>query len=81
MATPATIIRKPYEAVAGALEEVGKQLGFFGKVLVQVPAALRPKRIGVVMGLMSDITIGAGALIVGGGMIASRAATTRVQTR
>jgi len=69
MATPATIVRKPYEAVAGALEEVGRQLGFFGKVLVQVPAALRPKRLKVVMGLMSDITIGAGALIVGGGMI------------
>ena len=69
MATPGTIIRKPYEAVGNALEEMGRQLGFFGKVLVQVPAALRPKRIGVVMGLMSDITIGAGALIVGGGMI------------
>ena len=69
MATPSTIIRKPYEAVAGALEEVGRQLGFVGKVLVQVPAALRPKRLSVVLNLMSDITIGAGALIVGGGMI------------
>src|SRR5437763_3252352 len=69
MAAPSAIIRKPYEAVAGALEEVGRQLGFVGKVLVQVPAALRPKRLSVVLNLMSDITIGAGALIVGGGMI------------
>ena len=69
MAAPSNIIRKPYEAVAGALEEVGRQLGFAGKVLVQLPAVLRPKRIGVVFDIMSDITIGAGALIVGGGMV------------
>src|SRR3954469_19852034 len=69
MATPSTIIKKPYEAVGNALEEVGRQLGFFGKVLVQIPAVLRPKRMSVVLNLMSDITIGAGALIVGGGMI------------
>src|SRR5205085_3720912 len=69
MAAPSTIIRKPYEAVAGALEEVGRQLGFAGKVLLQIPAVLRPKRMSVVLNLMSDITIGAGALIVGGGMI------------
>src|SRR5438477_8939699 len=69
MAAASTIIRKPYEAVAGALEEVGRQLGFAGKVLVQIPAVLRPKRMSVVLNLMSDITIGAGALIVGGGMI------------
>jgi ABC-type transporter Mla maintaining outer membrane lipid asymmetry permease subunit MlaE len=69
MASPSTIIRKPVDAVAGALEEVGRQLSFFGRVLVQVPAVFRPKRMAVVMNLMSDITIGAGALIVGGGMI------------
>ena len=49
MATPSTIIRKPYEAVAGALEEVGRQLGFAGKVLLffsalGVPA---PDRLGL----------------------------------
>src|SRR6266513_4515470 len=69
MAGPSTIIKKPYEAVGNALEEVGRQLGFFGKVLVQIPAVLRPKRISVVLNLVSDITIGAGALIVGGGMV------------
>src|SRR5436305_400346 len=42
MAAPSNIVRKPYEAVAGALEEVGRQLGFAGKVLVQLPAVLRP---------------------------------------
>src|SRR5438034_9656223 len=69
MATPGSVVRKPFEATAAALEEVGRQLGFAGKVVVQVPAALRPKRISVVLGLVSDITIGAGALIVGGGMV------------
>src|SRR3954463_16356627 len=69
MASAGSVIKKPYEAVAGALEEVGRQLGFAGKVLVQIPATLRPKRLSVVLNLMSDITIGAGALIVGGGMI------------
>src|SRR3954447_2885009 len=69
MANASSIIRKPYEAVANSLEEVGRQLGFAGKVLVQIPATLRPKRLSVVLNLMSDITIGAGALIVGGGMI------------
>src|SRR5438270_5164453 len=69
MAAPSSIIRRPYQAVGNALEEVGRQLGFAGRVVVQVAAALRPKRIGVVWALMSDIAIGAGALIVGGGMI------------
>src|SRR5947209_2246204 len=69
MASPSAIIRKPYEAVAGSLEEVGRQLGFIGKVLVQIPAVLRPKRMNVILGLVSDVTIGAGALIVGGGMV------------
>src|SRR5437879_3310169 len=69
MATPASVIRKPFEAAASAFEEVGRQLGFMGKVVVQIPAALRPKRLSVIFNLMSDITIGAGALIVGGGMI------------
>src|SRR2546423_13977794 len=69
MASPMSVVRKPVEAVAGAFEEVGRQLGFMGKVIVQVPAALRPKRLSVVLNLMSDITIGAGALIVCGGMV------------
>src|SRR2546421_6127053 len=69
MASPLTAARKPFTAVGDALEEVGRQLSFCIRVLVQVPAALRPKRLAVVFNLMSDITIGAGALIVGGGMI------------
>src|SRR5206468_10895032 len=61
--------KKPFDAVTGALEEVGRQLAFSLRVLAQVPAALRPKRLPVILNLVSDITIGAGALIVGGGMI------------
>src|SRR5436190_22940532 len=69
MAAPSKIITAPFTAVGNALEEIGRQLGFAGKVLLQIPAVLRPKRMSVVLNLMSDITIVAGALIVGGGMI------------
>jgi phospholipid/cholesterol/gamma-HCH transport system permease protein len=69
MATPASVVKKPFQAVVSSIEEVGRQLGFAGRVIVEIPAVLRPKRLSVVMNLMSDITIGAGALIVGGGMI------------
>src|SRR5438270_184731 len=69
MPTPVDVVKKPFTAVAGAAEEAGKQLTFAVRVLAQVPAALRPKRLPVVLNMMSDITIGAGALIVGGGMV------------
>jgi phospholipid/cholesterol/gamma-HCH transport system permease protein len=69
VASPLTAARRPFHAVAGATEEVGRQLAFSLRVLAQVPAALRPKRIPLLFNLISDITIGAGALIVGGGMV------------
>src|SRR5438270_7300504 len=69
MPTPVDVVKKPFTAVAGAAEEAGKQLTFAVRVLAEVPAALRPKRLPLVFGLVSDITIGAGALIVGGGMV------------
>lgn len=54
-----------------ALEDVGKQLAFYGHVLwdVLTTTILRLKYRNVVFSLVSDITIGAGALIVGAGMV------------
>ncbi|MCU1460595.1 MAG: hypothetical protein JWO37_670 [Acidimicrobiales bacterium] len=69
MASPLTAARKPFDAVANGLEEVGRQLAFALKVVVQIPAALRPKRLPDIFNLVSDIAIGAGSLIVGGGMV------------
>ena len=58
-------------AVGDALEDVGKQLRFYAQVLYEIVSQLilRLKFRSVVFNLVSDITIGAGALIVGGGMI------------
>jgi phospholipid/cholesterol/gamma-HCH transport system permease protein len=69
MAAPVRVLRQSGRAIGDAFEEVGRQIGFSIRVLREVPQALRPKRIGVVFDIMSDITIGAGALIVGGGMV------------
>jgi phospholipid/cholesterol/gamma-HCH transport system permease protein len=69
MAAPMRAVRKSTTAIGNSFEEVGRQIGFSMRVLRELPQALRPKRIGVVFDIMSDITIGAGALIVGGGMV------------
>ena len=69
MAAPIRVIRQSGRAIGDSFEEVGRQIGFSIRVLRELPQALRPKRIGVVFDIMSDITIGAGALIVGGGMV------------
>lgn len=53
------------------MEEVGKQLGFYARVLWDI-ATLQVFRRGygaMLFALISDIAIGAGALIVGGGMV------------
>ena len=54
-----------------ALEDVGQQLSFYGRVLWEVATLniLRLKYKNVVFSLVSDITVGAGALIVGAGMV------------
>lgn len=53
------------------LEDVGKQLQFYAQVFYEIvtQVILRLKYRNVVFNLVSDITIGAGALIVGGGMV------------
>ncbi|MGK2948155.1 MAG: ABC transporter permease [Acidimicrobiales bacterium] len=64
-------VRRTGRAVGDLFEDVGKQLAFYGQVLGEVfsQLILRLKYRNVVFNLVSDITIGAGALIVGGGMV------------
>ncbi|MFP5576979.1 MAG: ABC transporter permease [Acidimicrobiia bacterium] len=58
-------------SIGDSLEDVGKQLTFYGRVLWDVITTLilRLKYSHVVFNLVSDITVGAGALIVGAGMV------------
>jgi phospholipid/cholesterol/gamma-HCH transport system permease protein len=58
-------------SLGDGLEDVGAQLTFYGRVLWDIVATLiiRLRYRNVVFNLVSDITIGAGALIVGAGMV------------
>jgi phospholipid/cholesterol/gamma-HCH transport system permease protein len=58
-------------SVGDGLEDVGKQFSFYGRVLwdVLTTLILRLKYKNVVFNLVSDITVGAGALVVGAGMV------------
>jgi phospholipid/cholesterol/gamma-HCH transport system permease protein len=74
MAAVATVAKVPKRIAAGAgnaLEEVGRQLSFYGSVMYETIFnwKIKWKYKSVVFNLISDITIGAGALIVGGGMV------------
>jgi phospholipid/cholesterol/gamma-HCH transport system permease protein len=64
-------VRKTTRAIGDLFEDVGKQLVFYVQVLYEVVTQIvfRLKYRSVVFNLVSDITIGAGALIVGGGMV------------
>jgi phospholipid/cholesterol/gamma-HCH transport system permease protein len=74
MAATTKAARVP-KAVAGALgnglEEVGRQLSFYASIMGELIFnwRIKWKYRSVVFNLVSDITIGAGALIVGGGMV------------
>jgi phospholipid/cholesterol/gamma-HCH transport system permease protein len=66
ISNPVTKVTRP---VGNLLEEVGRQLAFYLRFFKELPLVLRGRRLGTVLALVSDITIGAGALIVGGGMV------------
>jgi phospholipid/cholesterol/gamma-HCH transport system permease protein len=57
--------------LGNALEEVGRQLSFYASIMGELIFnwRIKWKYRSVVFNLVSDITIGAGALIVGGGMV------------
>ena len=64
-------VRSSGRAVGDLLEDVGKQLRFYAQIFYEIfsQVVLRLKYRNVIFNLVSDITIGAGALIVGGGMV------------
>ncbi|MGH9245917.1 MAG: ABC transporter permease [Acidimicrobiales bacterium] len=70
-----TIITKPVRrslgSIGGVFEEVGKQLTFYAQILGELlfNTKMKIKYRSQMLNLVSDITIGAGALIVGGGMV------------
>ena len=73
--TAATRVARVPGRVVGALgdllEEAGKQLTFYGQILSEIAFnwRIKWKYRSVLANLISDITIGAGALVVGGGMV------------
>lgn len=64
-------VRATSRAVGDAFADIGRQLVFYAEVFYEIvtQVILRLKYRNVVFNLVSDITIGAGAMIVGGGMI------------
>ncbi|MEY2397773.1 MAG: phospholipid/cholesterol/gamma-HCH transport system permease protein [Actinomycetota bacterium] len=64
-------VRRARLRASGVFEEIGRQIGFYLRILRDV-ATMQIFRRGYtsqLAALVSDITIGAGALIVGGGMV------------
>jgi phospholipid/cholesterol/gamma-HCH transport system permease protein len=64
-----TAIARAGRSIGGMLEEVGSQLLFYLRVFAAVPRMFKPRYLRLLANMVSDITIGAGALIVGGGMV------------
>jgi phospholipid/cholesterol/gamma-HCH transport system permease protein len=64
-----TAIAKAGRTVGNMLEEVGNQLLFYLRVFAAIPRMFKPRYLKLLATMVSDITIGAGALIVGGGMV------------
>src|SRR4051794_23170399 len=58
---------KPIGAVLGGLALLYDMVVFSGRIIVRMPKALRYRK--EIATLISDMTIGAGAMVVGGGMI------------
>jgi phospholipid/cholesterol/gamma-HCH transport system permease protein len=68
---PLTAVRRTGRRFGDAFEEVGKQLSFYLRILKDLATfqVFRRGYTAMLMALISDIAIGAGAIIVGGGMV------------
>ena len=60
------IVRTVYGRPMGVLEDLGDQLGFYGRALAWTPRTLRRYK-KEVMRLLAEVTFGSGALAVIGG--------------
>jgi phospholipid/cholesterol/gamma-HCH transport system permease protein len=68
---PLTAVRRTGRRFGDAFEEVGKQLSFYLRILKDLATfqVFRRGYTAMLLALISDIAIGAGAIIVGGGMV------------
>ena len=68
---PLTAVRRSGRRFGDAFAEVGRQLEFYVRILKDLATfqVFRRGYTGMLLALISDITIGAGAIIVGGGMV------------
>jgi phospholipid/cholesterol/gamma-HCH transport system permease protein len=68
MATPLAdrLVIQPASRVRTTLDELWKQFSFYGRIFSTFPRGVKYWK--EIINLISDITIGAGALVVGGGM-------------
>jgi phospholipid/cholesterol/gamma-HCH transport system permease protein len=64
-----TAIARAGRSIGSGLEEVGTQLLFYLRVFAAMPKMFKLRYLKLLATMVSDITIGAGALIVGGGMV------------
>src|SRR3981081_2977844 len=57
-------------SVTGIFEEIGRQVSFYLRIIGDLVTlqVVRRRYMGIVWGMVRDITIGRGALILGGGM-------------
>jgi phospholipid/cholesterol/gamma-HCH transport system permease protein len=71
VSTIAKVPKRFVGALGSGLEDIGKQLSFYAEIMGELLFnwKIKWKYRSVVFNLVSDITIGAGALIVGGGMV------------
>ena len=71
MAAVTKPVRATTGGLAGSAEEIGRQLGFYVRILREIltGAWIRRRYLSQLFAMVSDITIGASALIVGGGMV------------
>jgi phospholipid/cholesterol/gamma-HCH transport system permease protein len=60
------VVSRPIGATLGPFAELFDQFRFSSRILRGMPSALRYRK--EILALISDITVGAGALVVGGGM-------------
>jgi phospholipid/cholesterol/gamma-HCH transport system permease protein len=64
-----TAIARAGRSAGALLEEIGNQLTFYVRIIGSIPKMFKPRYLKLLATMISDITIGAGALIVGGGMV------------
>ena len=71
IARPLRPFRSAARGAGNLLEDIGKQLRFYAEIIRDILSIRRVllRHRSVIFNLVSDITIGAGALIVGGGMV------------